>query len=165
MYPSETRSAIHASIAILFLLTSTASIAAAPVGSSSTTKSGAPQHEAVAAKPKLDRSGKTRKGKASYYSHKLSGKTMANGKPMNPKRAIAASKTLPLGTVAKVTNLESGKSEVVTIVDRGPYVKGRVIDVSPTTAKKLDLTKDGVAPVEVKPLSVPKGAQNDSGKP
>jgi rare lipoprotein A len=115
------------------------------------------QREPVVAKPKLDRSGKPRKGKASYYSRNFYGKKMADGKPLNPNKDVAASKTLPLGTVAKVTNLETGKSDVVTIEDRGPYVKGRIVDVSPKAAEKIDLKKDGLAPVEVKPLSVPNG--------
>jgi rare lipoprotein A len=113
------------------------------------------QPEPVVANPKLDRSGKTRKGKASYYAPQFSGKKMANGKPLNLREKVAASKTLPLGTVAKVTNLETGKSEVVTIEDRGPYVEGRIVDVSPSTAASIGLKKDGVAPVAVKPLAVP----------
>jgi rare lipoprotein A len=108
----------------------------------------------------LDRSGKTRKGKASYYGRRFYGKKMASGKPMNPQSNVAASKTLPLGTKAKVTNLETGKSETVVIEDRGPYVDGRIIDVSPKTAEKLDLKKEGTAPVQVKPLEVP---QQDDG--
>ena len=96
--------------------------------------------ETAAAKPaakKVDRSGKPRKGKASYYGGKFAGKKMADGTPMNPNASIAASKTLPLGTVAEVTNLENGKSEVVEIRDRGPYVDGRIIDVSPSSAVVL----------------------------
>jgi len=106
-------------------------------------------------KAAVDRSGKTRKGKASYYAKKFHGRKMADGTPMNPDSNIAASKTLPLGTTAKVTNLENGKSEVVEIRDRGPYVDGRIVDLTPKTAEKLDLKKDGVAPVEVKPIEVP----------
>lgn len=108
------------------------------------------------AQPKnLDRSGKTRKGKASYYGREFYSKKMADGTPMNPQSNDAASKTLPLGTKAKVTNLQNGKSEVVEIKDRGPYVKNRIVDVSPKTADKLGLKKDGTAPVEVKPVEVP----------
>lgn len=104
---------------------------------------------------KLDRSGKSRKGKASYYGKKFHGKKMADGTPMDPNSNVAASKTLPLGTKAKVTNLENGKSEIVEIRDRGPYVEGRIVDVTPRTAEKLDIKKDGVAPVEVTPIEVP----------
>jgi len=88
---------------------------------------------------------------------------MANGKPMKPDSHVAASKTLPLGTKAKVTNLKTGKSDVVDVEDRGPYVDGRIIDVSPKTAEKLDLKKPGVVPVEVKPLIVPQ--QHGDAKP
>lgn len=80
---------------------------------------------------------------------------MADGTRMNPNANIAASKTLPLGTTARITNLESGKSEVVEIRDRGPYVGGRIVDVSPKVAEKLEMKKDGVAPVVVKPITVP----------
>jgi rare lipoprotein A len=103
----------------------------------------------------LDLSGKPRKGKASYYGRQFHGRKMADGTPMNPNSNTAASKTLPLGTTAKVTNLESGKSEVVKVRDRGPYVNGRIMDVTPRVAEKLDMKKDGVAPVEVKPIEVP----------
>lgn len=105
--------------------------------------------------PAPDYSGKTRKGKASYYSKSLAGETMADGTPMNPQANIAASRTLPLGTKAKVTNLENGKSAEVEIRDRGPYVEGRITDVSPSVAKKLDMTKDGVVPVTVTPTELP----------
>lgn len=113
--------------------------------------------------PALDRSKKTRKGKASYYGHKFYGKRMAGGEAMDPRSNAAASKTLPIGTKAKVTNLETGKSDVVVIKDRGPYIKGRIIDVSPKTAEKLDLKEDGVATVKVTPLEVPKNP-GDAGR-
>jgi rare lipoprotein A len=103
----------------------------------------------------LDLSGKPRKGKASYYGRQFHGKKMADGTPMNPNSNTAASKTLPLGTTARITNLESGKSEVVKVRDRGPYVNGRIMDVTPKVADKLEMKKDGVAPVEVKPIEVP----------
>lgn len=106
-------------------------------------------------KPALDHSGKPRHGKASYYGKKFHGKKMADGTPMNPDSNVAASRTLPLGTKAEVTNLENGKSEVVEIRDRGPYVAGRIVDVSPKVAEKLDIKKEGVAPVVVTPIEVP----------
>ena len=74
---------------------------------------------------------------------------------MNPNANAAASKTLPLGTTARVINLQSGKSAVVRIRDRGPYVPGRIVDVTPKVAEKLELKEDGVAPVEVRPIAVP----------
>jgi rare lipoprotein A len=105
--------------------------------------------------PALDRSGKARHGKASWYGRGFVGKPMADGTPMDPHANNAASRTLPLGTTAKVTNLDNGKSAVVEIRDRGPYVDGRIVDVSPRTAAELGLTHRGVAPVEVAPIEVP----------
>jgi rare lipoprotein A len=110
---------------------------------------------ARAGKPALDHSGKARRGKASYYGRKFHGKKMADGTPMNPNASVAASRTLPLGTKAEIVNLESGKKAVVEIRDRGPYVKDRIVDVSPKVADKLDMKEDGVAQVEVKPIEVP----------
>ncbi|CAN5347177.1 hypothetical protein BH11PSE11_BH11PSE11_33240 [soil metagenome] len=129
---------------------------AAPTANRTANKSAAKQLRRVPVKNVAkDHTGKARKGKASYYGREFYGKKMANGRPMNPRNNGPASTTLPLGTKAKVTNLENGKSEVVEIQDRGPYVAGRIVDVSPATADKLGLKKDGVAPVEVKPLVVP----------
>ncbi len=108
------------------------------------------------AKPHLDLSGRKRVGKASFYARKFNGRVMADGTRMDPADDNAASKTLPLGTRARVTNLETGQSATVTIQDRGPYVKGRIVDVSPATAKQIGLEKaQGVAKVEVKPIELP----------
>ena len=104
----------------------------------------------------VDQSGRKETGNASIYSRSFDGKEMADGKRYNPKTAVAASKTLPLGTVAKVTNLENGKSTEVKVEDRGPFVSGRVVDLTPQAAGKLGLTqKEGIAPVVVAPVTVP----------
>jgi len=109
-----------------------------------------------AAPAKLDRSGRKRIGIASFYARRFAGRKMADGTRMDPHDDNAASRTLPLGTEAKVTNLETGKSATVTIQDRGPYVKGRIVDLSPATAEKIGITpKEGVAKVEVAPLALP----------
>ncbi len=102
---------------------------------------------------------RTQTGKASYYGVHSAGKTTASGAPFKPNRMVAASPTLPLGTKAKVTNLETGKSVAVTVGDRGPYAKGRILDVSPKAADKLEMKQDGVATVKVQPLSVPPSGQ------
>ena len=110
----------------------------------------------VVAKPHLDRSGHRQIGKASFYKNSYAGKKMADGTPMQLYSDNAASRTLPLGTTAKVTNLETGRSAVVTIRDRGPYIKGRIVDLSPSTARKIGLErKKGLAKVEVAPLTIP----------
>ncbi len=103
----------------------------------------------------IDQSGRKEKGRASFYAHHFSNRKMADGHRMNPNSDVAASKTLPLGSVAKVTNLENGKTATVKIEDRGPYVKGRVVDLAPKVADQLDLKEKGVAPVEVKPITLP----------
>ncbi len=113
-------------------------------------------HEDKTEKLPADLSGHKRVGKASIYARRFAGHKMADGKPMEPSDDNAASKTLPMGTTAKVTNTETGKSAVVTIEDRGPYVKGRILDVSPSTARKLGVdAKEGVANVTVEPIAVP----------
>ena len=124
---------------------------------STTKKESAPEHRNTP-RAGTDRTGKARHGKASYYGPKFYSKKMADSTPMDPQSNAAASKTLPLGTKARVTNLKNGKSEVVEIRDRGPYVKNRIVDVSPKTADDLGLKKEGTAPVEVKPLAVPTAA-------
>jgi len=81
---------------------------------------------------------------------------MADGVPMDPEGDNAASRTLPLGTTAKITNLETGKTAIVTIEDRGPYVDGRLVDLSPATAAKIGITpRKGIAKVVVAPIAVP----------
>ena len=118
--------------------------------------SAASSASAKPAKPPLDLSGRKRTGKASFYARKFTGRKMADGTPMDPADDNAASRTLPLGTKARVTNLETGQSAVVTIQDRGPYVKGRIVDLSPSTAQKIGIGREeGVAPVEVAPITVP----------
>lgn len=104
----------------------------------------------------VDHSGRKESGKASIYSDSFDGKKMANGKPFDTEGDSVASKTLPLGTVAKVTNLETGKSAEVKVEDRGPFVAGRVVDLPPKVANEIGLTeKQGVAPVVVAPIKVP----------
>ncbi|CAG0944700.1 Endolytic peptidoglycan transglycosylase RlpA [Gammaproteobacteria bacterium] len=123
------------------------------------TQDTAPTSEAASqkqARSKLDLTGRKRVGLASFYARKFAGRKMADGTPMDPAADNAASKTLPLGTRARVTNLETGQSAVVTIQDRGPHVKGRIIDLSPATARRIGLSrKKGVARVAVTPITVP----------
>ena len=110
------------------------------------------------AHPPIDHSGQTEDGKASFYAGDFAGKKMANGQSFSPTANVAASKTLPLGTTAKVTDLDTGKSAVVKVEDRGPHVRGRVLDVSPKVAENLSMKKNGTAHVVVKPIAEPKSA-------
>jgi rare lipoprotein A len=104
----------------------------------------------------IDHSGRKEAGKASIYSPCFDGREMANGKRYWPDTHVAASKTLPLGTLAKVTNLENGRSTRVRIEDRGPFVEGRVVDLTPRAANDIGLTSDrGLTQVIVAPVFVP----------
>jgi rare lipoprotein A (peptidoglycan hydrolase) len=88
-------------------------------------------------------------GEASYYGKGFHGKETASGETFNQNDLTAAHPALPLGSEAKVTNLETGKAVEVEINDRGPYVKGRDLDLSKAAAKKLGMTKEGEAPVKI----------------
>ncbi|OON71204.1 hypothetical protein B0919_03560 [Hymenobacter sp. CRA2] len=88
-------------------------------------------------------------GKASYYADKFAGKKTASGIPYRPGKKTAAHNTLPFGTVVRVTNPANGRSVKVTVNDRGPHVKGRIIDLSKKAAHKIGVDKAGVAPVKV----------------
>jgi rare lipoprotein A (peptidoglycan hydrolase) len=88
-------------------------------------------------------------GEASFYGPGFHGKKTATGEKFDQDELTAAHPTLPLGTNATVTNLETGSSVEVEINDRGPYTKGRDIDLSKGAAKELGMTKDGVAPVKI----------------
>jgi rare lipoprotein A len=107
----------------------------------------------------VDRSGRSQSGVASYYRPTASGRRAADGRRPLAGRLTAASKTLPLGTRAKVVNKDTGKSVNVTVTDRGPYAKHRILDVSPKAAQHLGMKDDGVAPVKVEPLHEPARAQ------
>ncbi len=85
-------------------------------------------------------------GKASYYWQP---QKVASGGYFNPKAMTAAHKTLPFGTRVRVTNKRNGRSVVVRINDRGPYIKGRIIDLSKAAAYKIGMQKAGVVPVTV----------------
>lgn len=136
------------------LLFAALAVAFPPRGGAKTAHRAVPQRVAGAAKPDL--SARARRGDASYYARQFFGKPMANGAPMNPRGNNAASRTLPLGTVARVTDLATGKSAIVRIADRGPYIKGRIVDLSPATARKIGITRRiGVAKVVVAPIAVP----------
>jgi rare lipoprotein A len=88
-------------------------------------------------------------GTASYYADKFHGRKTANGEIFNMHDLTAAHKTLPFGTIVKVTNLKNNKSVKLRINDRGPFVKDRIIDVSLAAAKELDMLGTGTAEVRI----------------
>ena len=99
-------------------------------------------------------------GIASWYGEDFHGKPTASGEIYNMYAMTAAHKTLPLGTYVRVTNLENGRRVVVKINDRGPFVKGRIIDLSYSAAKKLDMIKKGTAKVKIEVISTPVRIKN-----
>ena len=88
-------------------------------------------------------------GKASFYGGKWNGRKTANGEIFDTSMMTAAHKTLPFGTKVKVTNMNNGKSVVVRINDRGPYVNGRVIDLSTAAFSSIESVSAGVTSVKL----------------
>ena len=92
------------------------------------------------------------RGKASYYAGRWIGRLTANGERYRREDMTAAHKKLPFGTMVRVTNLRNGKQTIVRINNRGPYVRGRIIDLSLEAAKAVDMLHHGVVPVRVEVL-------------
>jgi len=104
------------------------------------------QIEAIKNHPKIQ------VGVASYYGRKFHKKRTANGEIFNMYKVSAAHKTLPLGTKVRVINLKNRRSLTMTINDRGPYVKGRIIDLSYKAAQKLGFVSEGTTKVRIEVL-------------
>lgn len=98
-------------------------------------------------------------GNASWYGGKFVGKQTANGEIFNTKLLTAAHKTLPFESIVEVTNLANGKKIKVRINDRGPFIKGRIIDLSKKAASKIDILKSGTAKVSLKIIYMPTSPQ------
>lgn len=92
------------------------------------------------------------KGLVSFYHEDY---RVATGERFNPKAMTAAHKTLPFGTMVRCTRIDTGQSVVVMINDRGPYIRGRVLDLSRSAARELDMIKDGVVPCLIEVLAYP----------
>ncbi len=95
---------------------------------------------------------KIREGVASWYGEKFHGRRTSSGEPFLLYRYTAASRELPLGTYVLVRNMENNRIVVVKINDRGPYVKGRIIDLSKAAARELGMVRKGLAKVQIIPL-------------
>jgi rare lipoprotein A len=91
-------------------------------------------------------------GEASYYADKYDGRPTASGEIFRQNALTAAHRTLPFGTRVRVTNLSNQKSITVRINDRGPFVKGRIIDLSKRGAQELDFVRQGITKVKVEVL-------------
>jgi rare lipoprotein A len=92
------------------------------------------------------------RGVAAVYDEKrFTGRRMANGRPFHPDHPVAAHRHLPFGTRAEVTNLRNGRTTTVTISDRGPFTPGRILDLSPSSARAIGMN-GGLAQVEIRPI-------------
>ena len=108
-------------------------------------------HRKTIPESSLGGSGKlrTEEGYASYYADKFNGRQTASGEVFNNLKYTAAHKKLPFGTMVKVTNLANGKSVIVRINDRGPFVSGRIIDLTRAAATTLGMLNAGTAKVSI----------------
>ena len=93
-------------------------------------------------------------GLASFYGGAQDGNTTASGATFHQSGFTAAHRTLAFGTVVRVTNMNNGRSVTVSINDRGPHVKGRIIDLSYGAAHALGMSKDGVVPVRLEAFTL-----------
>ena len=96
--------------------------------------------------------GHVERGKASYYGRRHHGRKTASGEKFDMNELTAAHRKLPLGTKIKVTNLENGKVVTLTVNDRGPYVRGRLLDVSERAAHELGFPDDGTTQVSIETI-------------
>ncbi len=103
-------------------------------------------------KTKNEDIGRTIRGFASYYGNEFNGRKTASGELFDNNKMTAAHRTLPFGTLVRVTNLKNNLSVIVVINDRGPFVEGRIIDLSYAAARQIDMINDGVVQVEIEVL-------------
>jgi rare lipoprotein A len=99
--------------------------------------------------PKADQTRALQTGVASYYGPGFHGRRTANGERFDMNAMTAAHRTLPFGTLLKVTNLDNGQSAIVRVNDRGPFIKGRVLDLSVAAAKQIGSKHSGTASVKI----------------
>ncbi|OQW95775.1 MAG: hypothetical protein BWK79_01260 [Beggiatoa sp. IS2] len=96
----------------------------------------------------------TQVGIASYYGHRFHGRMTANGERFNKEELSAAHRSYPFGTLLRVTNLDNQKSTLVRINDRGPYIKGRIIDLSHRAARELSFVDEGITRVKLEVIEL-----------
>ncbi len=134
-------------------------VAPAPAPSDSKLADAKPIDESIP-----DVSGFHQAGRASWYGRWFHGRRTASGERFNMNAMTAAHKTLPLSSYVRVTNTENDKTVIVKINDRGPYVRGRIIDLSFAAARELGLQHDGTAHVKIVGLSQEEAAQVERGE-
>lgn len=116
---------------------------------------------APAKPPKPARIGSTEKGEASWYGEPYHGRRAASGEVYNMEQLTAAHRSLPFQTWVEVTNLKNGKQVNVRINDRGPFVNGRIIDLSRAAAREIDMVRMGIAPVRLRVIKPPRVSSAD----
>ncbi|MGA8762358.1 MAG: septal ring lytic transglycosylase RlpA family protein [Candidatus Sulfotelmatobacter sp.] len=124
------------------------------------------QNDARIAQPSIPAGAKplaTETGLASWYGPPYHNRRGSNGEVYNMNAMTAAHRTLPLGSIVRVTNLKTGHAALVRITDRGPFIPGRVLDLSLAAARKLDVVQPGVAKVKVEVMQTP-APLNSGGK-
>lgn len=122
----------------------------------------AKKHRVAAASAPVPQIHSEETGLASWYGHPYHGRAASNGEIYDMEKLTAAHRTLPFGTWVHVTNLANNKSVDVRIIDRGPFIDGRIIDLSHAAAQAIDLIGPGVAEVRVDILSAPQITSADS---
>ncbi len=101
-----------------------------------------------------DKIGEKKKGRASFYAKKFNGRRTANGERFHNRQLTAAHRSLPFGTLLRVTNQNNNQSVVVRVNDRGPYSRNRLVDVSHRAAREIGMVSSGVVPVEIEVLGM-----------
>jgi rare lipoprotein A len=123
------------------------------------------QKKQTAATPSSWKVKSIQKGEASWYGIRCNGGThTASGETLRDNSATAAHKTLPMNTKVRVTNLSNGKTEIVRINNRGPYIRGRIIDVTEGVAKRLGFYDRGITKVKVEVIEKHKPAEGDDSE-
>jgi rare lipoprotein A len=108
--------------------------------------------------------GQVQTGKASFYADKFEGVQTASGEKYKRKKLTGAHKTLPFGTKVRITNLQNNQTVEILINDRGPYVEGRIVDVSKAAAEKLGFINQGIAEVRLEVIDPGDGKTSESEK-
>jgi len=147
MHSTHLRSALAA--AILSLGSSTVLAQANAVGAAASAPTSAPTAAPAAAAT----DSAAERGKIAWYGRKFTGRKTASGEAFNPNALTMAHKTLPFGTLVQVTNPLNGKSVQVRVNDRGPFIAGRVADLSHAAARQIDMLRAGVAHVRLEIVS------------
>jgi rare lipoprotein A len=121
---------------------------------------GRKKHVRIRPAPRIEaRVGQTEEGIASWYGHPYHGRQAADGEIYDMEKLVAAHRTLPFQTYVRVRNLRNDKTVDVRIIDRGPFVSGRVIDLSHAAAKEIDLIGPGVGQVEITVIQSPQNPE------